>query len=59
MSALPADEDLVPPQQANGQPPLFHFFGLGQPGPAPFNPQNQHAHNVLPAALVIDELNED
>jgi hypothetical protein len=59
LGALPADEDLVPPQQADGQPPLFDFFGLVQPGPAPINPQNHHAHNVVPADPIIEELNEE
>jgi hypothetical protein len=29
--AVPADDDPVPEVQANGQPPLFDFFGLGLP----------------------------
>jgi hypothetical protein len=32
----------------NGQPPLFYFFGLGQPGQGPFipNPANDDIENT-------------
>jgi hypothetical protein len=26
--------------EMDGNPPPFDFFGLGQPGPPPFQPQN-------------------
>jgi hypothetical protein len=42
---LPADEDEVPPLDPNGNPPLFDFFGLGQPGPLPFHHQHNQHHN--------------
>jgi hypothetical protein len=29
LEVLPQDEDLVPPQLDNGQPPMFDFFGPG------------------------------
>jgi hypothetical protein len=38
-----ADEDAVPTENANGIPPIFNFFGLGQPGQAPFQPQQNDA----------------
>jgi hypothetical protein len=37
MGAVAADEDHVPEVLANGQPPLFDFFGLGQPGAGSVN----------------------
>lgn len=36
---LPADEDEVPLDNGNGNPLIFDFFGLGQHGQAPFQPQ--------------------
>jgi hypothetical protein len=39
LEVLPQDEDLVPPQLDNGQPPMFDFFGPGQPGAGPFHHQ--------------------
>jgi hypothetical protein len=39
LEVLPQDEDPVPPQLDNGQPPMFDFIGLGQPGIGPFNHQ--------------------
>jgi hypothetical protein len=38
LGGLPTDEDEIPFPNENGQPLAFDFFGLGQPGPAPFNP---------------------
>jgi hypothetical protein len=37
--------------EVDGNPPPFDFFGLGQPGPPPFQPQNQG----LDADFVEDE----
>jgi hypothetical protein len=31
----------IPVQGANGQPPMFDFIGLAQPGPEPFAQQNE------------------
>jgi hypothetical protein len=47
----PADEDPIPVQEPNGGPPLFDFFGLGQPGQPPFNPgladnEEENANNA-------------
>jgi hypothetical protein len=37
LEGLPADEELVPEPNINGQPLISDFFGLGQPGQMPFN----------------------
>jgi hypothetical protein len=34
------EEEPPPPPNEDGIPPAFDFFGLGQPGPGPFNPLN-------------------
>jgi hypothetical protein len=34
---LAAEEELVPEPNAKGQPQVYDFFGLGQPGQMPFN----------------------
>jgi hypothetical protein len=41
LAVLLADGDPVPVMEMDGNPLAFDFFGLGQPGPPPFQPQNQ------------------
>jgi hypothetical protein len=45
LGALPTDEEQVHVPNANGQTPLYDFFGLGQPGQMPFHLQvNAHGN---------------
>ncbi|TVU39446.1 hypothetical protein EJB05_12866, partial [Eragrostis curvula] len=39
---LPADEDPVPPPNYGQAPILYDFFGFGQVGPAPFEPEPEN-----------------
>jgi hypothetical protein len=48
LGQLPADEDPVPIVGENGQPPMFDFFGLGQPA--------EHHHNFQ---LAIEEVEQE
>jgi hypothetical protein len=43
---IPADEEMIPPLPANGHPPPFDCFGLGQPGHAPENNFHQNPGNA-------------
>jgi hypothetical protein len=40
LGVLPADEELVPGQQVNGNPLMFDFFGLGKQGLTPHREDN-------------------
>jgi hypothetical protein len=39
LGGQPADEEQLPIHQENCQPPMCDFYGLGQPGQAPFHQQ--------------------
>jgi hypothetical protein len=45
LEVLPKDEEPIPPHDDDGHPPMFDFFGLGQPCPKPFNPPPVHFHD--------------
>jgi hypothetical protein len=49
LGGLPTDEDEIPFPNENGQPLAFDFFGLGQPGPAPFNPPTKDPEIAIQA----------
>jgi hypothetical protein len=55
MPDLLADEDEVPDLGENGQPPSFDFFGLGQAGPPPFNPQGDNDNVEQPMEENLEE----